>query len=57
MSSLSNFIVRILDEDYPDFKNIINNIEAPQKNVVREKTIISEDELKLICDTFTARGE
>jgi len=57
LSSLSNFIVKILDEDYPDFKNIINFIEAPQKNAVREKTILTEEDLKLICDTFVSKGE
>nr|HPI98396.1 hypothetical protein [Synergistales bacterium] len=40
LSSLSNYIVNILDDDYPEFKNIILKIEAPQKNLVREKTII-----------------
>ena len=50
MSSLSNFIVKILDEDYPDFKNIINIIEAPQKSLVREKTILEDEDLKRLCD-------
>ena len=57
LSSLSNFIVKILDEDYPEFKNIINFIEAPKKVLVREKTIITQEELKLLCDTLVEKGK
>lgn len=57
MSSMSNFIVRILDEDYPNFKNIVNNIEAPVKNVVREKTVFEDEEIKAICDGFVEKKQ
>lgn len=45
LSSLSNYIENILDDEYPNFKNIINKIESPSKNAVREKTIFSQEQL------------
>lgn len=52
LSSLSNYIVNILDDDYPEFKNIILKIEAPQKNLVREKTIITDEQLNTLLTTL-----
>lgn len=45
LSSMSNYILRVLDEDYPDFKNIVNMIPAPDKVAVREKTILEESQV------------
>lgn len=46
LSSLSEFIVRYYDEDYPQFRNVIlKAIESMPKNPVREKTILSEDQV------------
>jgi integrase len=47
LSSLSNFIECILDEEekYENFRNIINKIPAPNLQAVREKTVVSDDEL------------
>lgn len=50
MSSLSNFIVRILDEDYPNFRNIVNMIPAPDKVEVREKTIMTEEQIQYLLN-------
>ena len=46
LSSMSLFIENILDEDYPNFRNIINKIEAPVNTPVREKTIFTEEEVE-----------
>lgn len=46
LSSLSNFIENICDEEYPNFRNIINKIESPENQPVREKTILSKEELE-----------
>ena len=35
MSSLSNYIETILDDEFPDFRNIIGNIPPSPKNYVR----------------------
>jgi integrase len=50
LSSLSNFIERVLDEDYPQFKNIINKIESPIKQEVREKTVLTDEQVDFLLD-------
>lgn len=50
ISSLSNFIENVLDEDYPKFRNIINKIPAPTKTEVREKTILSDEQCQVLLD-------
>lgn len=50
LSSMSNFIEAILDEDYPNFRNIINKIENPASHPVREKTVWEQEELEKLLD-------
>lgn len=50
MSSLANYIENICDDEYPDFKNIVNKLEAPDKRTVREKTILEDDECQSLLD-------
>ena len=45
LSSLSNYIESVLDEDYPDFRNIIHKIESPVAQPVREKTVLSDEQI------------
>lgn len=45
LSSMSNYIENILDDEFPTFRNIINKIESPPKVAAREKTVLSEDEV------------
>lgn len=54
LSSLSNFIENILDEEekWENFRNIINKIPAPNLNSVRDKTIVSVEELEYLLDTL-----
>jgi site-specific recombinase XerD len=56
LSSLSNFIESVLDDEYEDFRNIINKIEAPVKNAVREKTIITFEECEEVADKLLEEG-
>lgn len=46
LSSLCNFVENIMDDLYPDFRNIVNKIEAPVKKPVREKTILTEEQVE-----------
>jgi len=47
LSSMSQFIEKFYDDDYPGFKNIIlKTIESMPKNATREKTILTEDDIK-----------
>jgi site-specific recombinase XerD len=52
LSSMSNFIESVLDEEekWENFRNIINKIPAPNKRVVREKTVLSDEECQNLLD-------
>jgi integrase len=55
LSSLSNFIENILDDEFPNFRNIVNKIEAPANKPVREKTVLTDDDIQSILDELVAR--
>lgn len=46
LSSLSNYIENVLDEDYPDFRNIVNKVESPVGEPVREKTVFTNEQIQ-----------
>lgn len=52
LSSLSNFIENILDEDekWENFKNIINKIPSPIGQPVREKTVLEDEDCQKLLD-------
>lgn len=56
LSSLSNFIENILDDEYPEFRNIIGKIEAPINNPVREKTVLSDDDVNSMLNKLVTMG-
>ena len=56
LSSLSNFIENILDDEYPDFRNIVKKIEKLPKNTVREKTILTEDQVNNLMNWLEEKG-
>ena len=56
LSSMSNFIENILDDEYPNFRNIIHKIESPVLQHVREKTIQSEEQLSVLLDRLITEG-
>lgn len=45
LSSMSNYIENVCDDEYPTFRNIINKIESPPSQPVREKTVWDGSEL------------
>lgn len=50
LSSLSNYIENILDDEIKGFKPIIRKIEDPVKQPAREKTVFSKAELTKLLD-------
>ena len=46
LSSMSNYIEAVLDDEYEDFRPIIRKIENPVNQPVREKTVLSDEQ----CD-------
>lgn len=57
LSSLSNYIENILDEDFENYRPIINSVESPANNAVREKSVFSEEELQAVLDTLVKQHE
>ena len=57
LSSLSNFIEQILDDEYPDFRNIINKVESPINQPVREKTIFTEEQIANLLNDLTQKQQ
>lgn len=52
LSSLSNYIENILDDLYPDFRNIVGKIEAPDKKLVRKKTVLTDEQVEHVLKTL-----
>jgi integrase len=58
ISSLSTFIEKFLDEDYPNFKStILKTIESMPKIDAREKTILTEDQINGLFSYLEERKE
>lgn len=57
LSSLSNYIENVLDEDYPDFRNIVNKVESPVNQPVREKTIFTDEQINDLLEKLTEKGK
>lgn len=55
LSSLGNFVEAVLDSEYPKFRNIINKIESPINQPVREKTILSDEQIESLLNTLVER--
>ena len=60
ISSLANYCQNILsdDEDYPEYKgfiNIVNRVKKPVKEAVREKTILTEEQIELLLNTLVEK--
>lgn len=59
ISSLSNYIENILDEEeeYSNFRSIIKKIENPINEPIREKTILSDEQVELLLNTLVDKKE
>lgn len=55
LSSMSNFIENILDDSFPDFRNIISKIPAPDSQPVREKTVFEDEDLDELLNILTEK--
>lgn len=45
LSSLSSYVENILDDEVENYRSIIRKVESPVKQLVREKTIITDQEV------------
>jgi integrase len=48
LSSFSAWIENYLDEDYPNFRNLLPKIEKPVKENIREKTVLQKEDIDKI---------
>lgn len=53
LSSLSNFVENVMDDEYPQFRNIINKIESPANVPVREKIVLGDEEILPLLEKLT----
>lgn len=57
LSSLSNYIEAILDDEYEDFRPIIRKIENPANDKVREKSVFTTEEIEKVLQRLTEDGK
>lgn len=57
LSSLSNYIEGVLDDEFPNFRNIINKVENPVNRPVREKTVWEDEELDDLLEKLVERAD
>lgn len=56
LSSLSNEIELLYEDEYPSFHNQLRGLEAIHKSAVREKTILTTEQVNNILKTLTDEG-
>lgn len=52
LSSMANYIENVLDDEYPNFRNIIHKIESPPNEPVREKTVWADEEVENLLNVL-----
>ena len=57
ISSLSNFIENMLDDEFEDFRPIVRKIESPVDTTVREKTVFTNEQLQELLDYLVSHNQ
>lgn len=57
LSSLSNYVEAILDDEYENFKPIIRKIENPANEKVFTKTVLSDEQVQNMLDYWVEKGK
>lgn len=57
LSSLSNYISNILDDELPNFRPIVRKIENPINEPSREKTVLSDEQADTLLSYLAERGQ
>ena len=50
LSSLGNYVENMLDDEFPDFRNIIKKVGSPVNQPVREKTVFEESQIEWLLE-------
>lgn len=57
ISSLSNYVENILDDEYEGYKPIVRKIESPADVAVRTKTVFQMEDLQTLLDTLIEKED
>lgn len=57
LSSLSNYIADICDDEYGDFRPIVRKVENPVNVAVRDKTVLSDEQVRFLMDKLVEQKE
>ena len=57
MRSLENYILNILDDEYPEYKRIWDKIENPVNEAVREQPVFTDEELENLLSKLVESKE
>lgn len=57
LSSMSNFVEAILDDEYPGFRPIVRKIESPVNQPVREKTVLTDEQCDTLLQVLVDKGQ
>ncbi len=57
LSSMSNYIESICEDEYPNYRNIIRKVENPINQPVREKTVFTDEQMDTLLAELTEKGE
>lgn len=57
LSSMSNFVESMLDDEFEDYKPIVRKIENPAICTVREKTVLEEEQLQKLLDYLVEKEQ
>lgn len=57
LSSMSNFVENMLDDEFEDYRPIVRKIENPANCTVREKTILEEEQLQELLDYLVEKEQ
>ena len=55
LSSLSNYIENILDDEYKNYRSIVRKIENPINHAVREKTVFEDEQLETLLSKLVEK--
>lgn len=57
LSSLGNYVEGVLDDEYPNFRNIINKVESPVNQPVRTKTVLSDSQIDNLLNILVEKEQ
>lgn len=55
VSSFSNAIELLYSDEYPNFRNLIRKVESPKNEPVREKTILTQEQIETLLTELVNR--